>query len=67
LEMREKSNRTFQRIAASLPPHVAHRYGHQTRTERSIEGQLKEAVESQNWDLVRTLSAKLAERDRQAG
>jgi hypothetical protein len=37
LEMREKSNRTFRRIAASLPLNVAQRYGHRLSAEQSID------------------------------
>jgi integrase len=66
-EMRQKSNRTYRRIAASLPPAVAKRYGYEEATPKSLRDQLKAAVEAENWDLAQRLTAELAQRDRQAG
>jgi hypothetical protein len=37
-EMRERSNRTYQRILASLPPEVAHRYGYTGDAGHSAPG-----------------------------
>ena len=65
--MRQKSNRTYRRISASLPPAVAKRYGHEGANHTSLQDQLKAAVEAENWDLAQQLTAELAQRDRQAG
>jgi hypothetical protein len=66
-EMRQKSNRTFHRIVASLPPEVAARYGHEQPKPRSLQEQVAAAVEAENWDLANKLTAELAKRNRQAG
>jgi hypothetical protein len=66
-EMRQKSNITYRRIAASLPPAVAKRYGHEEANDTSLQDQLKAAVEAENGDLAQRLTAELAQRDRQAG
>ncbi len=66
-EMRQKSNRNYRRIAASLPPAVAKRYGYEEASPKSLRDQLKAAVEAKNWDLAQRLTAELAKRDRQAG
>lgn len=66
-EMRQKSNRTYWRIAASLPRHVAIRYGFEESPAQSLEDRLKAAIEAQNWDLAHSLTAELARRGRSAG
>jgi integrase len=46
-EMRAASNRTFQRLVRSLPPHVAREYGHiiEPETSQELEAQLRDATE----------------------
>lgn len=62
-ELREKSNRTYHRIASSLPHRVARRYGHEAPPHDPIREQLEKAVADGNWPLVERLSAELAERE----
>jgi integrase len=59
-QMRQKSNRTFSRILASLSPEVARRYGHVEDGQAAPAAQLQAAVAAKNWHLVGKLSAKLA-------
>ena len=66
-EMRQKSNRTYWRIAASLPRHVAIRYGFEEPPTQSLQERLKAAIDAQNWDLANSLTAELAKRSRTAG
>lgn len=60
-----KSNRTFRRLLASLPPAVASRYGHAEDERAQLERQLGEATEAGNWPLVAQLAERLGKRDRQ--
>ena len=62
-ELRQASNRTYQRIAASLPADVARRYGHVPPHSDPLNDKLRDAVEAQDWSLVRKISAELANRD----
>lgn len=62
-EMRQKSNRTFERIANSLRPDVAERYGFVPRKMDALMEQLNAAVAAQNWPLVETITAELKRRD----
>ncbi len=57
-----RSNRTFRRILDSLPSDVAQRYGHVEDQKTRRERELREAVDAQNWDLVKTLSSLLGKR-----
>ena len=59
-ELRRKSNRTFHRILAGLPPEVARRYGHVPATEGHLEKQLSDAIAAKDWPAVARLSAELA-------
>jgi hypothetical protein len=59
-EMRQKSNRTYQRIFAALPSAVAARYGHVADPTSELEEKAKEAAAAGNWDLAARLSTKLA-------
>jgi integrase len=59
-EMRRKSNRTFQRIIASLPPDVAEGYGYVERAKSLLQLNLETALADQNWDLAARLIAELA-------
>jgi integrase len=61
-EMRAKSNRTYRRIAASLPPEVARRYGHEEVDTDTLVQRLQEAVSRKDWDLVSRLTADLQRR-----
>jgi hypothetical protein len=63
-EMRQRSNRTFQRILASLSPEVARRYGHLEAQPSTLEEQLQTAAELKNWTLVAELSSRLAKSGR---
>jgi len=59
-ELRQKSNRTFERIAGGFPASVIDRYGFKTGSENTpLVDQLKQAVEAGNWDAVSSLSARL--------
>ena len=60
-ERRNASNRTFYRIAASLAPSTARRYGHliaQTSRE-DLEKAIQAAVVAKDWSRVSQLSAEL--------
>ncbi|WP_076349722.1 hypothetical protein [Paludisphaera borealis] len=61
-EMRAKSNRTYRRIAASLPPEVARRYGYEEVEIDLLVERLQEAVARQDWGLVARLTADLQHR-----
>jgi hypothetical protein len=60
-EMRQRSNRTFRRIIASLSPEVARRYGHVQDARSEMEDRLRSAIESKNWALASDLAARLAQ------
>ncbi len=68
-EMRQKSNRTYQRIVNSLDQKVALRYGSAAPKVGMMVKQLEAAVAAQNWTLVASISAELEQRkkDQQAG
>lgn len=66
-ELRQKSNRTFHRICASLPPEVASRMGYVEEPSDPLKRQLAEATAANNWDLAARLAAELARRKQQAG
>lgn len=61
-ELREASNRTFNRLVASLPRHVAEMYGYAVMKPdvAGIEKKLAAAIADKNWPLVAELSALLA-------
>jgi hypothetical protein len=61
-ELRAKSNRTFERLAAALPPAVAVRFGYLAPQEDPLEEKLREATERKDWDLVGRLSSELRSR-----
>jgi len=64
-QMRQMSNRTFQRIAASLPANVSKRYGYDEPTPGTLQDRLKAAIRAQDWELAAKLSADLAKQERQ--
>lgn len=53
-----KSNRTFNRIIAGLPPKVAIRYGYVEDDRGRLERQINSATTEGNWDLVMKLVAR---------
>jgi len=59
-ELRQKSTRTFERIASGFPTEVIGRYGFEFPSENSLlVDQLKEAVEAENWSTAAELSVML--------
>ncbi len=66
-QMRQKSNRTFRRIVASLPPKVAERYGYVEKPKDLLQLNLEAALAVENWDLAARLAAELARKDKAAG
>ncbi|MCY2990713.1 MAG: hypothetical protein NTY19_22965 [Planctomycetota bacterium] len=49
-----KSNRTFERIIASLPSEVAQRYGHDpAQADGGIADVLQSAIDRQDWEAVK--------------
>jgi integrase len=63
-ELRARSNRTFARIVASLPPDVARRYGHMDLAPTPLEQQLAAAVVAKDWERVTALSVLMAKKRR---
>ena len=59
-ELRQRSNRTYHRIVASLAPEVAERYGYVVNAKSELERRLESAIAAQNWDLAQAMSARLA-------
>lgn len=62
-QLRQASNRTFARILAGLPPHLAQRCGHAEQPIEDLEGELKKAVEGENWLRAAELANRLARRE----
>jgi integrase len=62
-QLRAKSNRTYERILASLSPEVARRYGHAEPKANQLEQQIQVAVAARDWPLAAKLTAKLAARN----
>jgi integrase len=58
-QMRQRSNRTFQRIVASLSPEVRRRYGYVPSPTAELEGLLQAAYAARDWQKVAELAAKL--------
>lgn len=63
-EMRQRSNRTFLRIANSLTSEVAIRYGYTAPSLDPLVDRLNEAVAALDWPLVARITAELERRDR---
>lgn len=59
-EMRQRSNRTFHRIRASLSPEVASRYGSVEVIAGPLEQQVQAAIAANNWPLAAELASRLA-------
>jgi integrase len=67
-ELRARSNRTYARILASLPPEVASRYGHPEEALAGLEQQARAAAAAGDWERAAALSAVLAKHGKaQAG
>ena len=62
-EMRHKSNRTYRRIAASLPPEVAERHGYVKAGIDPLIERLNAAVARQVRSLVSQITAQLQRRE----
>jgi integrase len=60
VEMRRRSNRTYERILASLTPEVACRYGHIEADLTTLEQQLVAAMAAKDWRRAAELTARLA-------
>lgn len=60
VEMRRRSNRTYERILASLSPEVASRYGHVEAAPTTLEQQVEAAIASKDWRKAAELTARLA-------
>jgi integrase len=60
-ELREASNRMYDRLLASLPPAVAKRYGYVAPAASTMEEQLATAMMARDWKLVAEISAKMAQ------
>ncbi len=58
--MRQRSNRTYRRIMASLPAEVAERYGHVWDARSELEERLRAATDAKEWALATELAARLA-------
>jgi len=65
-EMRQRSNRTFQRILASLSPKVRRRYGYSPSPTAELEEKLQAAIAAKDWERVAELAAKLNQRGHSA-
>ena len=58
--VRQASNRTYERILASLPPNVARRYGYIAENGAGeLEIRLRQALDARNWLLVSKVAKKL--------
>jgi len=60
VQMRQRSNRTFFRIQASLSPELARQYGHVESNPGLLEEKLKVAIAAKDWPLVSQISVELA-------
>lgn len=66
-EMRQKSNRTFRRIALSLPPDVAKRYGYEPSVLETLKDRHTAAVQAEDWELAARIAGEIAALRRAAG
>jgi hypothetical protein len=58
-ELRHRSNRTYWRIVASLPPEVARRYGYVESATDRLEQQLQVAIGAKDWTKAKQLASEL--------
>ena len=61
VEARQRSNRTYRRILASLSPEVAVRYGYVQDARSEMENQLRAAIDAKDWVRAAELVAKLGQ------
>ena len=66
-EMRQRSNRIYSRLVASLPLEVAESYGYHETKDGALKRQLEAARANEDWELVTQLADKLVQLDRDAG
>jgi len=66
-EMRQKSNRIFARIRASLPSVAAKRYGFIETEKDRLVSEFHRAAEAKDWAAVAQIAACLEQTSRQAG
>lgn len=66
-DLRQKSNRTYQRIRSSLSSEVASRYGWETRPTDQIIERLDQARLREDWASMASLAEELARTSSQAG
>ena len=59
-EMRQRSNRTYWRIHASLSPAVAARYGCIRNARSEVESQLRVAIDTKDWVTASEIAKRLA-------
>jgi integrase len=60
-EMRQRSNRTYRRILASLSSEVATRYGYVLDPRSEMENELRVAVDAQDWEKIAEISKRLSQ------
>ena len=58
-EMRQRSNRTYRRIQASLSSEVAASYGHIQDARSEMESQLRAAIDAKDWAMVSDIVKRL--------
>jgi hypothetical protein len=58
-EMRQRSNRTYRRILASLSSEVAVRYGRVQDASSEMEKELRAAADAKDWEKVAEISRQL--------
>ena len=59
-EMRQRSNRTYRRILASLSSEVATRYGDVQGARSEMESQLRAAIDAQDWEAASEIAKRMA-------
>lgn len=60
-EMRQRSNRTYRRIQASLAPEVARRYGHIQDARSELVSRLRIAIDAKDWQRASEIALRLAQ------
>jgi len=60
-EMRQRSNRTYWRIHASLSPEVAAQYGCARNARSETESQLRVAIDAKDWTTASDIARRLAQ------
>jgi hypothetical protein len=59
--MRQRSNRAYRRILASLSQQVAARYGHIQDARSEMESQLRAAVDAKDWEKAAEIPKRLTQ------